>query len=152
MRQVNIRWQKGVIKLLFIILMVFMGNAIASPYIKVDTREAIKSLLTDAKAYYEEKEFEQAAASLERALRIDPRNPILWHNLAGSRLAQEDWKRAANLAQKSNALAGSDKRYKRLRIRNWVVITLACEGMSDTVCTREARNRAQALARTLSRR
>jgi len=151
MNQISIHWQRGLINLLLITLMAFMGNAIASPYIKVDTREAIKSLLGDAKTYYEAKEFEQAAASLERALRIDPHNPILWHNLAGSRLAQEDWKRAANLAQKSNALAGSDKRYKRLRIRNWVVITLACEGMEDSVCTHEARNRAQALARTLRR-
>jgi len=151
MNQMKNHWQKVLINLLLITLMAFMGNAIASPYIKVDTREAIKSLLGDAKTYYEAKEFEQAAASLERALRIDPHNPILWHNLAGSRLAQADWKRAANLAQKSNALAGSDKRYKRLRIRNWVVITLACEGMLDSVCTREARNRAQALARSLRR-
>ncbi|RKZ39635.1 MAG: hypothetical protein DRQ49_10925 [Gammaproteobacteria bacterium] len=146
-------WQKYLLNCLFITLLTILSveNSIATPYIKTDSSSAVKSLLGDAKTYYEAKQFEQAAASLERAIRIDPRNPILWHNLAGVRLAQEDWKRAANLAQKSNALAGTREKYKRLRIRNWVVITLACEGMNNFNCAREARNRAQALARTLKR-
>jgi len=127
-------------------------SVLASPYLlKTDSSSAIESLFNDAKTYYETKQYEQAAASLERALRIDSQHPILWHNLAGIRLVQEDWKRAANLALKSNSyLVGRyEKMYKELRMRNWVVITLACEGMQDAKCAREARNRAQAAARAL---
>lgn len=108
-----------------------------------DTSSAISSLINDAKKHFEAGESEQAAALLERALRIDPRNPILWHNLAGVRLQQEDWSRAANLASKSNAFANDSK---WLRVRNWVVIALACEGMSDKNCAQEARKRARVLA------
>ena len=50
----------------------------------------------------------QAAASLERALRIEPRNPRLWHELAKVRLRQGDTAQAANLAARSNSFAGSD--------------------------------------------
>lgn len=137
--------------LLTITLLIISGNtyALAGRFIQVDSTSAVESLLNDAKTYYEIKQFEQAAALLERALRIEPRNPILWHNLAGIRLAQEDWKRAANLATKSNTLAGSNKNYKELRLRNWVIITRACEGIGDFNCAQEARNRAQALARAL---
>ena len=137
--------------LLTIILLIIGVNtyALADRFIPVDSTSAVESLLNDAKTYYEMKQFEQAAALLERALRIEPRNPILWHNLAGIRLAQEDWKRAANLATKSNTLAGSNKDYKELRLRNWVIVTRACEGMGDFNCAQEARNRAQALARAL---
>ncbi len=137
--------------LLFILFFIMISNATATPYIKTDSSEAVKSLLGEAKSYHEASQFEQAAALLERALRIVPRDPVIWHNLAGVRLAQNDWKRAANLAQKSNALAGTRKNYKMLRIRNWMVITLACEGMGNFNCAREARNRAQAIARTLKR-
>ncbi|HAI68957.1 MAG TPA: hypothetical protein DCM38_05905, partial [Gammaproteobacteria bacterium] len=79
-------------------------SVLASPYLlKTDSSSAIESLFNYAKTYYETKQYEQAAASLERALRIDSQHPILWHNLAGIRLVQEDWKRAANLALKSNS-------------------------------------------------
>ena len=50
----------------------------------------------------------QAAGSLERALRIEPRNPRLWHELAKVRLRQGDAAQAANLAARSNSFAGSD--------------------------------------------
>jgi Tfp pilus assembly protein PilF len=49
-----------------------------------------------------------AAASLERALRIEPRNPRLWHELAQVRLRQGQFAQAASLAQRSNAWVGSD--------------------------------------------
>jgi len=112
-------------------------------YLRVDSSAAVVALLNDAEAQFRIGESEQAAAFLERALRIDPNNPILWHNLAGVRLYQEDWERAANLAAKSNVIAVNDK---WLRVRNWIVISLACQGMKDTKCEQEAQRRAQALA------
>jgi Tfp pilus assembly protein PilF len=52
---------------------------------------------------------EQAAASVERALRIDPYNPSLWHQLAIIRLKQGDAAQAQVMAAKSNSLAANDK-------------------------------------------
>jgi hypothetical protein len=116
--------------------------------VQADVSNAIVSLLSESFKQYDAEKYEQAAALLERALGIDGRNPILWHNLAGVRLKQEDWKRAADLATKSNTLiAGSDEQ-KGLRIRNFMLIALACEGMQDDNCANEARKRAYALAKS----
>lgn len=123
-----------------------LGMAAGTPkssYPQTDSSSAVTALLNEAKAHFENQEFEQAAAKLERALRLNPRNPILWHNLAGVRLKQQDWQRAANLAAKSNAFAVEDK---GLRVRNWMIIVWACEGMGDKECVSEARKRAQTLA------
>jgi Flp pilus assembly protein TadD len=49
-----------------------------------------------------------AAATLERALRIEPRNARLWHELAAVRLRQGDYAQAASTAARSNTFAGSD--------------------------------------------
>ena len=64
----------------------------------------------------------QAAASLERALRIEPRNPRLWHELARVRLRQGDTVQAANLAARSNTFAGNDS---QLRAANQAIIEQA---------------------------
>jgi predicted Zn-dependent protease len=62
---------------------------------------------------------EAAGASLERALRIEPRNGWLWHELAQLRLAQGQYAQAASLAQKSISFAA---RERRLQALNWRVI------------------------------
>ena len=67
----------------------------------------------------------QAAASLERALRIEPRNPRLWHELARVRLRQGDTAQAANLAARSNSFAGADA---QLRAANQGIIDQARTG------------------------
>jgi len=108
-----------------------------------DSSSAITTLLEEAKEFFEKKEYEQATALIERALRISPKNPVLWHNLAGVRLQQEQWNRAASLAAKSNSLAVKNT---MLRVRNWVVIALACEGLGDPDCAEESRKRARILA------
>lgn len=110
-----------------------------------DASAAVAALLMEAKNHFSQGKNEQAAALLERALRIQPGNPILWHNLAGVRLQQEEWTKSVSLAAKANSLA-VDNRW--LRIRNWTVIALACHGMGNVDCMREARSRAQALAAT----
>lgn len=46
-----------------------------------------------------------AAGSLERALRIEPRNPVLWNQLAHVRMEQKQYHLASGLAAKSNAFA-----------------------------------------------
>ena len=62
---------------------------------------------------------EAAGSSLERALRIEPRNAWLWNELAQVRLAQGQYAQAISLAQKSNSFAAGDR---RLQASNWRVI------------------------------
>jgi cytochrome c-type biogenesis protein CcmH/NrfG len=60
-----------------------------------------------------------AAATLERALRIEPRNPRLWHELARVRLRQGDYSQAESTAARSNAWSGADS---ELRAANQRII------------------------------
>ncbi|MEJ2154345.1 MAG: tetratricopeptide repeat protein [Desulfobacteraceae bacterium] len=49
---------------------------------------------------------DEARANLERAVRIEPRNPLLWQELARVQLEQGQYRQAENMAAKSNTLAG----------------------------------------------
>ena len=69
---------------------------------------AVASILQTARAEASSGQLASAAASIERALRIEPRNPRLWNELARVRLQQRDYAQAAATAARSNAFAGSD--------------------------------------------
>jgi len=70
-----------------------------------------------------------AAASLERALRIEPRNPRLWQELSRVRLSQRDYVQAESCAARSNSWAGSDD---ALRADNWRLIAQARQARGDS--------------------
>ncbi len=84
-------------------------------------------------------QLDAAGASLERALRIEPRNPALWQRLARVRLEQGDYLQAENLAAKSNTLAGGDR---RLRAENWRIIGEARSKRGDRAGAKAAFDRA----------
>lgn len=69
---------------------------------------AVLALLTEATQQETSGDLEVAAAKLERALRIEPRNAVLWHHLASVRLRQGQTQLAVSLAQKSNSFAARD--------------------------------------------
>lgn len=69
---------------------------------------AVAGLMDSARADTAAGRLPNAAATLERALRIEPRNARLWHELAQVRLRQRDYPQAESLAARSNTLAGSD--------------------------------------------
>ena len=83
-----------------------------------------------------------AAASLERALRIEPRNPRLWQELARVRLKQGQYAQAESVAARSNSWAGDDK---GLRAENWRLIAEAREARGDADGARIARESADKL-------
>jgi predicted Zn-dependent protease len=85
---------------------------------------------------------DSAAAVLERALRLEPQNPLLWHRLAILRLRQGQYAQAASLAAKSNALAGSNR---QLQASNWDTIAQAKDKLGDAEAAQAARARARAL-------
>ena len=68
----------------------------------------VLALLDHANARMERGDLAAAAASLERAIRIEPRNPGLWNRLARIRLKQGNYSQAASLAAKSSSLAAGD--------------------------------------------
>lgn len=74
---------------------------------------AAQALLDKARAQQASGDLDAAAATLERALRIERRNPRLWNRLAQVRLAQGRTAEAASFAAKSNALPGADAALRR---------------------------------------
>ena len=89
---------------------------------------AIASLMESAQADTQAGRLVNAAASLERALRIEPRNPRVWHELARVRLAQGDYMQVEGLAARSNTWARDDP---ALRAENWRLIARAREARGD---------------------
>ena len=97
---------------------------------------AIAGLMDTARADAAAGRLANAAATLERALRIEPRNPRLWHELARVRLKQGQYAQAESVAARSNSWAGSDN---ALRAENWRLIAEAREARGDAEGARQAR-------------
>jgi len=85
---------------------------------------AVAGLMESARADAGAGRLANAAASLERALRIEPRNPRLWHELARVRLQQGDYAQAESMAARSNSWVGGDS---RLQAENRRIIAQARE-------------------------
>jgi predicted Zn-dependent protease len=96
---------------------------------------AIAGLLDGARADAASGRLANAAASLERALRIEPRNPRLWQELARVRLKQGEYAQAESTAARSNSWAGGDS---TLRAENWRLIARAREARGDAAGARAA--------------
>jgi cytochrome c-type biogenesis protein CcmH/NrfG len=103
---------------------------------------AVVALLDQAEQQANAGELEPAAASLERAIRIDPRNPVLWYHLATVRLSQGESAQAAQLAAKSNSLAAGNRAQQA---RNWRLIAQARREQNDTGGAAAAEQRAREL-------
>ncbi|MBA3581838.1 MAG: tetratricopeptide repeat protein [Gammaproteobacteria bacterium] len=80
-----------------------------------------------------------AVMYLERALRIEPTDGVLWSRLAELQLRKGDPAQAESAAMKSNDMAGSDA---ALTYRNWLIIGRAREQKGDMIGAEEARGKA----------
>lgn len=97
-------------------IVLLLVAAFAANVAVADGRSAAAlSLLETAKQDLSTGQPEQAAALIERALRIDPSNPALWHYLGLARRELGDIGQADTMAAKSRSLAGVDR---ELRARN----------------------------------
>ena len=103
---------------------------------------AVVALLRQAEQQANAGDLESAAASLERAIRIDPRNPVLWHHLATLRLSQGEPLQAEQLASKSNSLAPGNHAQQS---RNWLLIAQARRQLNNTAGAAAAERRAREL-------
>jgi hypothetical protein len=90
---------------------------------------AVLALIDNAGRYVGAGELEKAAAAYERALRIDPHNAGIWHDLAVIRFQQRHYQQAEALAAKSNGLAA--RADSGLRAQNWRLIAQARRATGD---------------------
>ena len=102
---------------------------------------AVVALLESAREAEEARQYGRAAAALERALKVEPRNPRLWHRLAAVRYWQGRHAEAEALALRSMSLGPANR---ELDSRNWRVIAAARHGQGDEEGAREALRRARA--------
>jgi Flp pilus assembly protein TadD len=104
---------------------------------------AVVALLNTARDQAASGDLTGAAASLERALRIDPQNPWTWYRLAVVRFQQGQLGQAEQFARKADTLAGTDT---DVRARSWRLISLVREREGDPAGAQAARHKAQALS------
>ena len=98
----------------------------------------VRDLMSKAQQQSQVQNYDGAANSLERALRIEPRSAALWSRLADVRFAQESWQKAIQMAAKSNTLAGQDQ---TLRRKNWYLMTNAHKALGNADAEQKYRNK-----------
>ena len=85
----------------------------------------------------------QAAATLERALRIEPENPLVWIELGRVRLTENNPTQADAMGRKALALASGDA---AAQSSAWRLIADALRARGDNGGAAEAERRAASLA------
>jgi len=74
--------------------------------------DPIKSLLNQSEAQRLKQDYNGALATLERALRINPRNADVWSQMARVYLDQGNWEQAKQHAKRSNSVIKNNARLK----------------------------------------
>ncbi|MFI3187865.1 MAG: tetratricopeptide repeat protein [Methylococcaceae bacterium] len=100
---------------------------------------AVGALVSAANQNSQAGDLESAAASIERAIRIEPRNANLYYKLALVRLKQAKPRLAEDLAKKSALLAATDNTLKR---NCWLLIAHTRELQQDFSGAKEAKIKA----------
>ena len=104
-------------------------------FFSMEAPPAVVALEADIEASFKSYNYKNAAAQLERAIRIQPKNPELWHVLAEVRLRERQPGLAEDLAKKSNAMA---KNQVELIQSNWIIIAEARRQKGDVQGASEA--------------
>ena len=100
---------------------------------------AVKELLADASSAQSVGDYGGAAVLLERALRIEPRDPEILQSMAEVQMKNGDYEQALNFAVRSY---DSGPRVGEICSRNWHTISAAREQLGDRAGSAEARQRA----------
>ncbi|HEY8035509.1 MAG TPA: tetratricopeptide repeat protein [Methylobacter sp.] len=100
---------------------------------------AVGALVSAANQNSKAGDLDSAAVSIERAIRIEPRNATLFYKLALLRLKQSKPHLAEDLAKKSALLASTDNTLKK---NCWLLIAHAREVQQDFAGAKEAREKA----------
>jgi|SRR5690606_17385848 len=76
---------------------------------QVSDNSAVQKLYDQAMNYAYAGDYDQAEATLERGLRIEPNNPYLWFELARLSADYGNVKKARELASRAQSLTGGDR-------------------------------------------
>lgn len=99
---------------------------------------AVTELSEAASAAERDGDIERATMLLERALRIEPRDPELLQHMAEIKLDREDWDQAESYASRSFDVG---PRLGEICQRNWRTMALARERQGRYEAARQARER-----------
>ena len=129
----------------FVLLLLLAGCAALRPGPSpVSENSAVLTLVEQARADAAQNKLQSASATIERALRIEPRNPWLWQELARLHLTLGDHAQAESFAARSNTWAGGDR---ALGAANWRLIGTARAARGDAAGAQAAEARAVELER-----
>lgn len=130
---------------LFVLVLLLSACAALRPgTAPVSENPAVLTLVEQARVEVTDNKLHSAVASIERAQRLEPRNPWLWQELARLHLTLGDHAQAESLAARSNTWAGSDR---ALRAANWRLIAAARAARGDSAGEQAAGARAAELER-----
>lgn len=96
---------------------------------------AVSALERSIEGLIGQRRYTEAASEIERAIRIQPKNPELWHALALTRFRLGQPEAAEDLAKKSNTLARNDQ---SLIKENWRLIADTRRKRGDGVGAEQA--------------
>ncbi|MGR9053524.1 MAG: tetratricopeptide repeat protein [Gammaproteobacteria bacterium] len=102
----------------------------------------VVALLSDAEKNTGSGDLDAAVSTLERGLRIEPRNATLVYKLAEVRLKQSQPRLAEDLAKKAALLAGADRVLKK---KSWLLVAKARVMQGDNAGAQEAEQKAAGL-------
>lgn len=103
---------------------------------------AVLSLYKQAQQARAAKKYDHAESALNRALRIDPRNPFIWQALANLHLAQHQYDYSENEAQKSTSLGRGNPYIEATNLR---ILADVREARGDAAGALQARSKADDL-------
>lgn len=108
------------LRLLMLLCVAWLGGCASysamgpSPGEPVSANSAVLELVEQAKRNSEYGDYALAEASIERALRMEPRNPYLWFELAQVNKLQGNASKAKSFALRARSYASTDTMRKRI--------------------------------------
>ena len=103
---------------------------------------ASRALVSQAQTQMATKNYVVAASSLERALRIEPDNPLLWIELGKVRLAEGNYVQAESMARKAVPMSVNAP---RAQSSAWQLIAESYRARGKNIEAQEAQSRADSL-------
>jgi hypothetical protein len=104
---------------------------------------ASKALVSQAQAQRKKGDLPGAAGSLDRALRIEPSNPLLWIEMGRLRMDQRNYTRAEAMGRKALSMSVGDG---RTQSSAWLLIADSLRARGKNPQAQEALEKSQELA------
>ena len=106
---------------------------------------ASRALVSQAQVQMQTKNYAVAASTIERALRIEPDNPLLWIELGKVRFAEGNYVQAENMARKAVSMSVNAP---RAQSSAWRLIADSYRARGKNIEAQEAQARADGLSQS----